>query len=266
MKGSPFGWATEIAGSARVPATFNKLFALRVSTGRLPIQGVASSNPTLPLCNASVAMISWDLPILQHISRICLGSQAYQEDSHWLDMPWREMKFRSFQYRPPTFAILLHDGNIYPQPPVRRALDITCRVLRQQGYQVVAWNPPPHAPAVENLFKIVGADGAADIRANILSSGEPPVQQLKTWFLESTRTQSLPTSDFWSLCKSRNDYVAAYHAYWRSSKNLTSNGHEVDGVIMPVVADAACLENGLDYFGTPKAALVYDPMLIQYRL
>lgn len=243
------GWATDVAGSARIPASFNGLFALKASAGRLPTMGIASGSPALPLCNFAVAIMSWDLSIIQHVSRLCLGSHAYQEDADWLDMPWRETRFQSFRHRRPAFAILAHDGHIRPQPPVLRAIATTRTALHQQGCEIVSWDPPAHAPATEVLFRIIGADGAAGVYDNIAKSKEPPVPQLRKWFNEAKDTPSLSASEFWSLCKTRREYIRAYHNYWQASKLLISDHRDIDGVIMPVVAEAACVENALTYFG-----------------
>lgn len=43
LKGSPVGFGTDIGGSIRIPASFNGLYGLRPSTGRLPYQGMANS-------------------------------------------------------------------------------------------------------------------------------------------------------------------------------------------------------------------------------
>lgn len=250
MRGSPFGWATEIAGSTRIPAVFNGLFALRVSVGRLPSLGIASSNPSLPLCSITIGMISRDLPFLQHMCRLTIGSPAYQKDPAWLDMPWRETKYQAVMARKPQFAVLISDDHVRPQPPLERALDHLIQRMKKQGFEVIDWKPPPQKEAVENLFRMLGADGAKDIRANIAQSGEPPVPQLRKWFFEQQGAPSLSLSEYWALCKSRTDYIAAYHSYWLSTKELTTTGRAIDGVIMPVVAQVACRENDLSYFGT----------------
>lgn len=249
MKGSPFGWATEIAGSTRIPAAFNNLFALRVTAGRLSALGLASSSPNLPLCSTTIGMISHSLPFLQYMCRLTLGSEMYQEDPAWLDVPWRESRFQTFKARKPVFAVLLDDQYVRPQPPIRRVLRQITDSLRARGYEVIDWQPPSHKTGVETLFRIIGADGASDIRATINKSGEPPVQQLRTWFFEQHDAPVLSVSEFWSLCKSRTDFMTAYNTYWLSSALATTALRPVDGVIMPVAAQVACQENELDYFG-----------------
>lgn len=252
MKGSPFGWATEIAGSARIPAAFNGLFALRASTERISAIGVASSSPNVPLCGTVIATISRDLAFLQHMSRFTFGSPAYRSDPAWIDLPWTETKFQSTLHSRPVFGIFFDDGQIRPQPPLRRALKRIQQDLERSGFEVIEWNPPSHSIAVENLFRLVGADGAQDIRSSIASSGEPPVKQLHDWYFQpSDASMSVP--EYWELCKFRKAYIQQYHEYWESTCQKTESGRPVTGVIMPITAQVACYENDLDYYGTCAA-------------
>lgn len=141
------------------------------------------------------------------------------------------------------------DGYVRPQPPVLRALSNTRLALESQGYQVISWNPPAHNSAVEDLFRIIGADGAVNTYTDLIDSAEPPVPQLKDWYQSFKHIPALPTREFWTLCKKRREYMHAYHTYWRSSGTLTEDHCEVDGIVMPVVAEAACNESELTYFG-----------------
>lgn len=251
MKGSPFGWCTEIAGSTRIPAAFNNLYALKTSVGRLPMLGVASAHSCLPAFSTTIGMLSADLPFLEHMARLTLGSSAYQEDPSWLDIPWRESRYLTVtQHRwELSFAVMTTDNHVRPLPPLQRALTHIAQGLRQRGYQVIEWTPPAHSPAVKTLFRIIGADGAKDIRQHIQEGREPPVTQLKSWFDESEASPGLSAYEYWGLRKSQNDYIRAYRRFWQQTSQSTVTGRPVDGVIMPVTAHAACFENDLKYFG-----------------
>lgn len=248
MKGSPMGWATEFAGSARIPAAFNSLFSLKVSSGRLPMLGVASSETSLPARNLTIAMMSRDFHLLRHVAKLCLGVTAFEEDPLWIDMPWREIKFRELATRRPSFAILGCDGYVQTQPPVRRALESIAQCLRRANYQVLEWSPPSHAEAVQEYFKIIGADGAQKTRQHIGASGEPPVPMLKDWYFGAPPSP-LSLSEYLTLVKSLENFQTKYQRYWTSTAKDTGNLTPVDGVIMPVCANAACRENTLTYFG-----------------
>lgn len=248
MRGSPFGWATEFAGSARIPAAFNNLFSLKVSSGRLTTLGIASSDSSLPSRNFTAAMMSRDLPFLRHMAKLCLGATAYDEDPMWIDMPWRESKVREMTTRIPTFAILECDGHVRPQPPIQRVLDAVADSLRRANFQVLDWKPPSHAEAAQAYFKIIGADGAQATREHIKASGEPPVPMLQAWYFAEP-SPPLQLDEYLGLLKSQESYQAEYQNYWDGSRCCTTSGRPVDGVIMPVCANAACFENTMTYFG-----------------
>lgn len=248
IKGSPIGWGTEFAGSTRIPATFNNLYSLKASCGRLPMHGVATGETSLPSHCSTIAIISWDFPLLKHMAMLSLGISAFGEDPLALDMPWRPSKIRELTLRRPVFAVLECDGNVQPQPPIRRALRSTIHSLRSAGYQVLQWDPPPHAAAVQSYFKIIGADGALATREQIKVSGEPPVPMLKDWYFNDP-TPPLPLPDYLGLLRSQELYQADYQRYWKSTSTSISSRIPVDGVILPVCAHAACAENTLTYFG-----------------
>ncbi|KIW12957.1 hypothetical protein PV08_08144 [Exophiala spinifera] len=257
LKGSPIGWGTEFAGSTRIPAVFNGLYSLKVSSGRLPMYGVAAARTSLPTRNSTIAMISWDFALLQLLAKLTLGLPNLQEDPGYLDMPWRQFKVSELGTRRPVFAVLEFDENIQPQPPVRRALRNLIHILRSTGYQVIDWKPPMHAPAVERYFRIIGADGAQATREHIKASGEPPVPRLKDWY-DNRPPIPLPLPEYLALLEAQEKYQAGYQTYWKSTSKLTTSKIPVDGVIMPVCADAACFENSLTYFGYSAIVNVLD--------
>jgi len=251
MRGSPFGWGTEVAGSGRIPASFNALYSLKISCGRLTSKGLANNAPASPVGGVSVAPICADVASLTHVMKILLCHLPVREDPLLLDIPWRESKFHETQTSSsyaPIFAVFGCDQHVRLHPPVQRALHITMNALRSQGFEVVDWQPPPHEPAVRTLFQILGADGARGLRDVLLKSGEQPVPALRKWFYEQD-TGSMSTADFWALCEKRVDYLTQYDAYWNSTASLTKQGRPVDGVILPVAPSAGAKEGNLTYFG-----------------
>ncbi|ETN37459.1 uncharacterized protein HMPREF1541_08450 [Cyphellophora europaea CBS 101466] len=249
MRGSPVGWVTEIAGSARIPAVFSHLFALRVCQGRLSNAGIASASEGLPEHAFTPALMSWDLPMLQHMSRLTLGAQIYQEDPYCLDLPWRESKWMPLRRTRPRFAILHHDHHVRPQPPVQRALNLVHAALQAQQFDVVTWSPPQHAAAVQTHFRLLGADGGSTIRRLMDKTGEPPVRGLQPWYQESTSSGKLSAEQLWSWSRERAEYRKSYATYWDQCNATDATLARVEGVIMPVLANAAAYEHNLSYFG-----------------
>jgi hypothetical protein len=49
-----------------------------------------------------------------------------------------------------VFTVLATDEEVYPHPPVQRAMLVT-EALLQQGYEIIEWQPPPHRTGTELL-------------------------------------------------------------------------------------------------------------------
>ena len=182
-----------------------------------------------------------------------LARQSSLHDHALLDLPWRlsgPLDYRVITSSRPTFAVLRNDSTVLPHPPVQRALEIVVQALQNQGYEVIEWIPPLHAPAVRTLFEILGADGAQGIRAAIRLSGEPPVPELSTWYFNTRDARTLSTGEFWELCARRTKFQEEYQEYWESTRAFISSQRPVDGVIMPVAPSAAAQEGDFPYLGT----------------
>ena len=81
------------------------------------------------------------------------------------------------------------------------------------------------------------------------ASGEPPLPQLLRWYRDSD-TQAAPSSEFWDLCRRRDEYRTAYNEYWTSTQGKSAYERPVDGVILPVAPSAATEEGLFSYYGT----------------
>ncbi|KAG9241764.1 amidase signature domain-containing protein [Calycina marina] len=252
MKGSPVGWGSDIAGSVRIPCSFNNLYGLRPSFGRLPASGLVTSLPGLPVADSVVGPMSQDLHSLSVMTEAMLDVSPWQEDIDVIEMPWREEVLQATRNRSCipgerngrlVFAILACDYTVNPHPPVQRAVKMVRQALLDQGYEVVDWDPPHHSIAADLLFRILGSTAGQEIRRAVDASGEPPMQQMQSWY-DDLETEPSSTADFWDLCRRRKLYREAYNSYWQSSRERTNSKRYVDGVIMPV-APSAAVEPGL---------------------
>lgn len=148
LKGSPVGLGTDIGGSIRIPASFNGLYGLRPSAGRLAYEGMSNS------MDGQNSMLSVVGPISHSIASLKLLVQALLSQDPWLhdplvhEIPWRH------EYEQQTidlingsrhgsgnlaFGILEHDGQITPHPPVQRAMKIIKETLRRLDHKVRYW-------------------------------------------------------------------------------------------------------------------------------
>ncbi|KAF2095394.1 amidase [Rhizodiscina lignyota] len=255
LRGSPMGWGSDIAGSVRIPCGFNNIFGLRPSFGRISRSGMAQNLAGLPTGASVVGPMCADLTSLTAMVKWIISSNSWQDDHEVIDLPWNEERFTSTRNRicqpgkgngTLVFGMMSCDGEVLPHPPVRRAMRMVKDALLQSGYEVLEWNPPPHSPAADVLFQILGSTAGEEVRKAIHASHEPPIPQLSELFGSGDMEPS-PTSEFWKLCDMREAFRAQYHEYWKSTRELTACRRAVDGVILPTAAHAAPPEGTFKY-------------------
>ncbi|KAK5705370.1 hypothetical protein LTR97_002488 [Elasticomyces elasticus] len=266
LRGSPLGFGTDVAGSVRIPSSFNGLWALKCSEGRLPYSGLATVLSGMPVASGSIGIMSADLAGVSTAFKCLLASRPWVSDINTLELPWRQDKFDAIRRRMRSdgatdgrlvIGVMRSDGHVMPQPPLLRAIDFTVQALQHCGYDIVEWSPPPHAPAIHNLFEIFGSTSAQEARHAIDASGEPPVAQIKGWY-DNDNVPANSTADFWRLCGQRNNYCAQYAAYWKSTSSLSRSGRIPDGIILPVAPSTAVRSGDFHYYGYSAIANVLD--------
>lgn len=266
LTGSKLGIGTDVAGSSRIPAGFCGLWALKCSEQRLPHDGVATVLPGLPVAHGAIGFMARELATIELTLKAVLNSNIAGSDPRVVHLPWRQDLVDAIYRRKRTpglkngrlvFGILACDGHVRPHPPIQRAIKITSDALRNAGHEVVEWKPPPHAAAVETLFKILGSTSAREARAAINASGEPPIPQIKEWF-DGEDVEPNSTAEFWELCAQRDRFCKDYKAYWNSVGDQTLSARAPDCVILPVAPTLACRPNEFLYYGYSAVANTLD--------
>ncbi|MCJ1482736.1 hypothetical protein MMC06_002902 [Schaereria dolodes] len=195
-----------------------------------------------------------------------LSTRPWQDDCEVMELPWLEEKVNLMKQRrcangerngKLVFGIMKWDGHVQPHPPIQRAMRLVADALRERGYDIIEWSPPPHSPAVDILFQIFGCTAGSAVRKAINDSGEPPVNQLRSWFNAQENEPSF-TSDFWTLRQQREDYRAEYNKYWNSTREHTFSKRPVDAVILPVAPSAAVHEGRFTYYAYSAIAKMLD--------
>lgn len=78
-----------------------------------------------------------------------LSQQPWLHDPAVVNLPWREAEFTPLPSDGKlTFGLFLSDGNINPQPAVKRAFEKVVQVITSMGHEVIEWNPPSHKIAL----------------------------------------------------------------------------------------------------------------------
>ncbi|MCJ1453633.1 hypothetical protein MMC28_003980 [Mycoblastus sanguinarius] len=183
LRGAPLGWGSDIA--INLADLLNRVRQL----------------PGLPTGHAVIGPLSPYLDSIELSMKAILELRPWRDDIEVIELPWRNKSIQSIRERSGkrvvqgslTFGVMHWDGLVRPHPPVQRAVDLVVDALKEQGHEVVLWEPPPHGPATEILYQLFGSTGGHAIREALRLSGEPPIPQLQTWF-ENDDTGSLPTA------------------------------------------------------------------------
>lgn len=144
LRGSPAGFGTDIGGSIRVPASFNGLYGIRPSVGRMPYEGAANSGDGQNTVLSVVGPLSPSARGLILLFKTVLGAMPWLGDPGVLEIPWREEIVEEtrklVQGKPEglAFGIFYDDGQVKPQPPVERAMRIAAETIKRLGHKVSA--------------------------------------------------------------------------------------------------------------------------------
>jgi len=145
LKGSPLGFGTDLAGSSRIPAAFNGLYALKTTEGRLSQSGLATVLRGLPIAAGSLGILSQSIDGLAISFKAILESKPWLYDPEVAEIPWRQDKFNSIISRTCspglqngrlTFGILSSDDFVEPHPTIGQAIAIVKKALQHCGYEV----------------------------------------------------------------------------------------------------------------------------------
>ncbi|KAI5270396.1 amidase [Aureobasidium subglaciale] len=242
LKGSPLGWGTDIGGSIRIPAAFNGLFGLRPSSGRLPYEGMANSFDGAPSILSVVGPLSSSSAGLKLAVKSILQTEPWQHDPRVHPLPWRDEQEEAAKKlaseKKLTFAVLKHDGNCAPHPPIKRALEETVQKLEALGHKVIEWQPPSHGKLEEICGKSWNYDGNADAARAFALSGEEPKPNIMFG-----RAPEANATDIMRNQVNKRDAEKEYMEYWNSTSELTGTGRPVDAIISPLAPFTAARPN-----------------------
>lgn len=175
MRGSVLGIGTDIAGSIRIPAICNGIYAIRPSANRIPNGGQAGSGPRRPesiqSCSGPLATSARDLELLV---RCVVSSDPWQLDSTVIFSPWRQVTPK------PTLRLgfILEDSHFPLHPPVLRTLTTATEKLKRAGHEIIPLTVPSIKDACLLGFRCFAMDPAGRAFQHIKASGEPTIPAL----------------------------------------------------------------------------------------
>ncbi|CAF0956571.1 unnamed protein product [Rotaria sordida] len=232
MKGSICGLGTDIGGSIRFPSAVNGIYGLKPSDGRIPYGRAKTS------LDGQESVPSVVGPMTRSLSNICLFLKSILEKKPWLidpkvhNIPWREDLFQEGQMDKLCFGVIQFDQEVHLSPPVQRAINMAINALEKAGHQVIEWDTTDHPQAIEMLMKFFQADGGKDVQKAVDLSGEPLISGA---FIGSPETE-ISVYENWQLNIARTNYAIKYLERWNQTKEITSTGRPIDGIISPIFA------------------------------
>ncbi|KAI8995604.1 general amidase [Trametes punicea] len=242
MKGSPLGIGSDLGGSVRYPSSFNGLYGLRPSYGRLPYAGCVNSLEGQDSSPSSLGPISGSLSGIKVFMRVVLEQEPWLLDPLCVRKKWDEEAYRLVEHgngERLCFAMMWDDGNVVPNPPVMRAMEMTKKALEAAGHIVVDWQALKHQELYDCLASIWMAGALSDIAAVTAETGEPRITSMspESAALVDTGVHYHPgisAYELWQLQKTRIALREEYLAHWRATAASTGTGRLVDAIIAPV--------------------------------
>ncbi|KAM7205455.1 Amidase signature domain containing protein [Naviculisporaceae sp. PSN 640] len=274
LRGSVFGIGTDIGGSVSMPASYNGIFSLKPSNGRISMKGAVGPSPGQQIMPAVAGIMGVSIATIRLVLKSLLSTEPWLHDPYIVPIPWREAE----EYHPessggevgeqqqrygPAFGIMTNDGVVTPHPPVQRALQVVKHALNRMGHKLVHWEPPSNKESQEIHGPIARGDGCADVWEALQLSGEPQVFEINGLFEVDGPREPLSLLKYQNTVAHMRDYRNRYQEYWMSTADKTGNGKPVDVFISPVTVTAGLLPDKFFYGGYLDCLNVLDlPALV----
>jgi amidase len=158
---SSLGVGTDIAGSVRIPAAFNGVFALKPTPERLSYRDAANTNPGQNTYRSAVGLMSTSAEGLTMGLAAILETQPWLRDPAVVPLNWNQGVFDDFYDRakigasalkrqspmksglaagdrpkPLKIGVLWGDGMVRVHPPIQRGLEMVVKDLTKRGHTV----------------------------------------------------------------------------------------------------------------------------------
>ncbi|KAG9021493.1 hypothetical protein FS837_007219, partial [Tulasnella sp. UAMH 9824] len=148
LRGSPIGIGTDVGGSVRIPAGFTGIYSLRPCYGRLPYQGAANTLEGQEAITSAIGPLASDISALKTFTKAVLDAKPWNKDPLVLRKPWSDTEYALTEHGGKgarlCFAVMLDNGVVRPQPPVRRAMSMLVSALTEAGHKVIDWENKLH--------------------------------------------------------------------------------------------------------------------------
>ncbi|KAJ7686189.1 amidase signature domain-containing protein [Mycena rosella] len=161
--GSKIEIATDIGGSARIPAHFCGIWGLKGSVGRFPSWGTRSSMMGLESVQILAAPMAGSLADLEEFWKRVVSMKPWTYDFTCVPLPWQNVDLQ-VEGRKLKWGVIWEDGICEPSPACKRSLSLVVNALKSQGHEVVDFSPPNVAEFLKLGYQLVFSDGGVQMR------------------------------------------------------------------------------------------------------
>ena len=202
----PLALGTDIAGSVRLPAAYNGIFALKPSLGRVPVSppylGRVIGPITRTVMDAALAMTALTKPDARDYMAL-----PYQ-DFDWLGLSEAEVKGKKL-------GLLLDIGvGVTPQPAVHQAIAAAAKLFEQAGAIVTPVAPFFTREMLDGLDRFFAARLLADMQLWPADRQAKVLPFIVTWYRGAENLSAVDAlRAFAQIMKIREQAVAAIQGY-----------------------------------------------------
>lgn len=134
LRGSIMGVGTDLAGSIRVPALCNGVYAFSPTSNRIPWSGQFSGRKRGWPCPTPVAgPLAHSVEDLILFTSTILNAEPHRYDATAPGIPWQQYGAKTKL----TIGVLPADEHFPLHPPVRRVMNAATEALKQAGHNIV---------------------------------------------------------------------------------------------------------------------------------
>jgi amidase len=211
MRGSVLGLATDIAGSARIPALCNGIKSFKPTSRRVPFKGktppgrVGSPGQIMPVIGPQ----GHSVRDFELFLKTTISSEPWKLDEGVLDVPWREVEPMK---KPLRFGLLRGCAERPLHPSVKRVLHTAATALKKEGHEIVDVTekvPDVYESAVL-AYKYFALDPKKTPVKYVQKSDEPWVPSIATAFPELKGWEATLDS-LWDVNVERAKALSAWH-------------------------------------------------------